>query len=283
MRLERRVQFGFGGTMSPVVRKLLIANIGIYALQTILPLLGSSFFLETYFALQPNQAVHHLMVWQFLTYAFLHGSFFHLFFNMFTLWMFGSEVERAMQSKPFLHYYLLTAIGAGVAQVLVNWGSSMMVLGASGAIYGVLVAFALFYPNREIYLLIFFVLPVRLKAKYLVLIFVLISFLSSIQLDLFATSDNIAHMAHFGGAVVGFLYLRSGHLVGMLIREWRVRQWQRRQRAFLQKQQEMEAIRNRVDSILDRINQVGYENISKEERQFLKKASEVMAKENVHQ
>ncbi|MBN1543500.1 rhomboid family intramembrane serine protease [candidate division KSB1 bacterium] len=279
MALHQRIQFGFGGRMTPMVRQLLIINGVVFFLQLITHAFGDQAPLERWFALQPIQAVYGFRVWQFITYAFLHGGFFHLFFNMFALWMFGPEVERVMGAKPFIKYYIITAVAAGALQVLSHWNSPIIVLGASGAIYAVLTAFALFFPNREIFLLLFFILPIRIKAKYLVMIFVGFSLLSGMQLHLFASSDGIAHMAHLGGALAGFFYLRSGWLIGTLAREHRVRQWQRRQRVEQQKHQEMVDIREKVDSILDRINQVGYDNISKEDKLFLKKASEYLSKE----
>jgi len=139
--------------------------------------------------------------WQLFTYMFLHGGFFHLLLNMFALWMFGVELENLWGQKRFLTYYLVCGLGAGVSNLLIAplFGPVGPTVGASGAIYGILVAFGYLFPNRNIY--IYGLIPV--KAKYLVIFYMLI--------ELFAvtgsTNSGIAHMAHLGGGVVGLIYL----------------------------------------------------------------------------
>jgi len=129
---------------------------------------------------------------------FLHGGFGHIFFNMFALWMFGMELERTWGTREFIKYYFLTGIAAGVSSLLWNWGSPYPTIGASGAVYGILAAYALFFPDRYVYL--YFLFPI--KMKYLALILGGIEFLSMYQ------NDGIAHIAHLGGMVVGYFYLR---------------------------------------------------------------------------
>ena len=162
------------------------------------------FFLESFapnkfvylFGLVPPLITRKFYIWQFVTYMFLHGSFWHLFFNMFTLYIFGSELEKLWGTKKFLTYYFITGIGAGLcAYVFTNAPT----IGASGAIYGLLLAYGMMFPNR--WLLVFFVFP--MKAKYFALVFGLIELLLSIG----GSPDGIAHIAHLGGMVFGLLYL----------------------------------------------------------------------------
>jgi len=275
---DRNWTFRFGSRLTRVVRFLLIANILVYLLQLIsvkIPALSEWFGL---LALSPVQVLRHFAFWQPVTYAFLHGSFFHIFFNLFALWMFGGDVEQALGSGRFLRLYLLSAIGAALCHLVFNASSLHPVIGASGAIYGVLVAFAVLFPDRVITLLLFFVVPIQMKAKYLAMIFVGISLFSGIEGRLFGAQDGIAHLAHLGGALTGFLFLHAEPQVNNLIFYWRKKAaWRRmamqnrRQAARREKQQE-------VDHILDRINQVGYNQLSAEEKTRLKKASEYLAK-----
>ncbi len=277
--IERRVTFGPGSALTPVVRALLVANAIIYLLQLLTAPLGLEPFWLRHLALWPSQVLHHFAFWQLLTYQFLHGSFFHVLFNLFALWMFGGEVERALGSNRFLRLYLLSGIGAGLFHLLFNVHATAPVIGASGAIYGVLVAFAVLYPNRVVTLLLFFVLPIQLKAKYLVAIFIAISTFSGIESQIFGLRDGIAHLAHLGGALTGFLFLRTGPL----IRDWQFtlrkrREWRRRAAS-----REKESLKNRhrdeIDRILDHINETGYDALSEKEKELLKKASRKISDE----
>ena len=142
------------------------------------------------------------MIWQPLTYMFIHGDFFHLFMNMFVLWMFGSEMESIWGSRGFLKYYFITGIGSGLIWLLLNISNPFSVLiGASGAIYGVLLAYGLMFPNRKV--LIYFLFPI--KVKYFVLLLGVIAFISSIG----DTGSNISHLTHLSGMLIGFIYLKS--------------------------------------------------------------------------
>ena len=210
---------------------------------------------------------------------FLHGSFMHIFFNMFTLWMFGCEVERGMGSQNFLRFYFLTGLGAAFFHMIFNWGSSIPVIGASGAVYGVLVAFAVMYPNRVITLLLFFVLPISIKAKYLVAIFVSISLIAGIQGQLFGATTGVAHLAHLGGAIVGFILLRHNEFIAGIVQKIRIRQQQKKIAEEERRQEDIRQKRTEVDRILDKINEVGYEKISEKEKQILKEFSEYLSRD----
>jgi len=169
--------------------------------------------------LQPYAVVHRLYLWQLVTYLFLHGGFFHILFNMFALWMFGPDLEMLWGESEFLKFYFLAGIGAGLFDVVLTtmFGSPYsLTIGASGAIYGLLLAFGLTFPDRPIF--IWFIIPI--KAKWFVVIIGVIEFYS----ELSGPGSGIAHLAHLGGMLVAFLYLRGSGLSGRMqlhYAEWR--------------------------------------------------------------
>lgn len=199
--IRRMSTYFFGGPITRTVKALIALNIAVFVLQKISHLFFDSNFLELYFGLVPVRVTQELMLWQFVTYLFLHGGVFHIFFNMLTLFMFGNDLERLWGRRRFLNYYFVTGIGAGICSWLVSTNSWAAVIGASGAVYGLLLAFALTYPNRIVYLN--FLLPV--KVKWLVLIMGAIAFFSSVG----GGEPGVAHIAHLGGMVIGFLYLKG--------------------------------------------------------------------------
>ena len=190
----------FGGPITRTVKALITLNVAVYILQVISHLFGSH-FLELYFGLVPVRVTHELMLWQLVTYMFLHGGIFHILFNMLTLFMFGNDLERYWGTRRFLNYYFITGIGAGICSWLAAVNSTAIVIGASGAVYGLLLAYALTYPNRIVYLN--FLLPV--KVKWLVLIMGGIAFVSSVG----GGEPGVAHIAHLGGMAIGYLYLKG--------------------------------------------------------------------------
>ena len=139
--------------------------------------------------------------WQAVTYLFLHGGFWHIFMNLFVLWMFGVELENVWGTRRFLTYYFLCGVGAAVSTLLVTplFTIPAPTIGASGAIYGVLLAFGMLFPDTPVYL--YFLIPI--KTKY----FVAILFAFEIWYGVTGTQDGIAHFAHLGGALVGLVYL----------------------------------------------------------------------------
>ena len=181
--------------LQPVTRALLLINVAVFFL---LPLLGGS--VEALFALWPLGT--HFLPWQVATYAFLHGSFEHLFFNMLGLWMFGSELERIWGEKRFLQFYAASVLAAALAQLVVTavMGSVYPTVGASGGLFGLLFAFAVMFPNRVI--LLFFVIP--MKARYLVALYGLLELYQGV----YVMNSGVAHFAHLGGMVGGFLMIR---------------------------------------------------------------------------
>ena len=205
-------QFSFGpGIMTPAVKMLLWANVGIFLAGALIPPLGG--LLIELFGLRPQAVLTELRIWQPVTYMFLHGGISHILFNMLVLWMFGVQLERLWGPSYFLRFYFVTGIGAGVATIvagLLPFAFSeptylAVTIGASGAIYGLLMAFAIYYPNTPI--LLFFLFPV--PAKYFVMIIGAIAFLSVPR------GAGVAHVAHLGGLVVGYLYLKRGGGAGL--------------------------------------------------------------------
>lgn len=191
----------FGGPITRTVKALITINIGVFILQFISSHLLDSYFIDRYFGLVPIQVTNDLMLWQLVTYMFLHGGFFHIFFNMLTLFMFGNELERYWGTPRFLNYYFITGIGAGVCSWAVAPHSTAVVIGASGAIYGLLLAYGVTYPNRIVY--VNFLLP--LKVKWLVIIMGAMAFLSSIG----GAESGVANIAHLGGMVIGYVVLKG--------------------------------------------------------------------------
>jgi rhomboid family protein len=198
------ISYAFGpGPVTPAVKWIIIANVVMFvitmAMSRLIYLLG----------LTPSDVLVHLRVWQPFTYMFLHVDIFHILFNMLGIWMFGVELERMWGTREFLKFYGVAGVGAAITTVLVSllpfgFAASMysaVTIGASGALYGLLLAFATYYPNRPILMFLLFPVP----AKYFVLIIGAISFLSSI-----GGFNGVAHMAHLGGLVFGYFYIHGG-------------------------------------------------------------------------
>lgn len=189
-----------GGGFTPAVKGLIIANGSVFVLQILDGLAGGGGFLRS-FGLTPADVAQRFFVWQLATYLFLHGGFFHIFFNMFVLWMFGGELERAWGPREFLKFYFVCGVGAGILSVIVNPGSVIPTIGASGAVYGVLLAYGVLFPDRIVYLYMIIPMP----AKYFVMLIGGIAFLASLS----SPGDGVAHIAHLGGMIFGYLYLRG--------------------------------------------------------------------------
>jgi membrane associated rhomboid family serine protease len=181
--------------LQPVTRALLLINVAVFFLAR---LFGGG--IESIFALWPLGT--NFLPWQVVTYAFLHGSFEHLFFNMLGLWMFGSELERIWGEKRFLQFYAASVLAAAFAQLIVTavMGSVYPTVGASGGLFGLLLAFAMMFPNRVI--LLFFVIP--MKARYLVLLYGVLELYQGV----YVLISGVAHFAHLGGMLGGLLMIR---------------------------------------------------------------------------
>ncbi len=185
-------------SLPPATQALIITNVIVFFAGAAL----GGVNLDT-FALWPLGS--YFMPWQVLTYAFLHGSFTHLLFNMFGLYMFGSDVERVWGTPRFLNYYLICALAGAAAQMLFSLitGAGAPMVGASAAIFGLLFAFAKLYPNRTVIPLF---PPIPMRAP----VFVAVYGALELVLGVTGTAQGVAHFAHLGGLVGGFLYLKYG-------------------------------------------------------------------------
>jgi membrane associated rhomboid family serine protease len=195
------LSYSFGpGPMTPAVKWIIWANIAAFVASIIFPIL------TTYLGLIPEAVIERRWIWQPVTYMFLHGGIGHILFNMLGIWMFGVELERLWGTNFFLRYYAVTGIGAAITTILVALlpfaitasTYDTVTVGASGALFGILLAFALYYPERPILMAMIFPIP----AKYFVIIIGALSYFSS--------PGGVAHAAHLGGLIFGYLYLQGG-------------------------------------------------------------------------
>jgi membrane associated rhomboid family serine protease len=190
------------GPITPAVMWLILANIAAFVIR----LVGNP-VVDAHFGLAPQLVLERGWIWQPVTYLFLHADFFHILFNMLGIWMFGVELERMWGTRNFLRYYAITGVGAAVTVILVGLlplaatadTYSSITIGASGALFGLLLAFAYYYPDRPILMFLLFPVP----AKYFVMIIGAMAFLS-------APGSQVSEAAHLGGLLVGYLYLRGG-------------------------------------------------------------------------
>src|SRR5580692_3016212 len=227
------------GGLPPAIKWLLISNIGIYLLQFFGGLAGAGAVITYYFGLRPLDVVSHFFIWQVVTYMFLHGGVFHIAFNMFALWVFGVPLEQAFGTRNFLNFYFLCGIGAGICVTL---GASLFgnpaipTIGSSGAIYGILMASAVLWPDQII--LMFFLFPIKLR--YYVMVVGAIAFLGT-----FNQASGVNDFAHLSGLGFGYLYVKMRRVRGFrfdpvgMAREkykaWKLARAKRRFQVYLKK------------------------------------------------
>ena len=244
------------------VKLLLIINIVVFVL---MELSGQKNILFQLFGLVPRAVLQEYKLWQTFTYLFLHGGWIHILFNMLVLWMFGKDLEMDWGKNEFLIFYFVCGIGSGLITVLANINSSIVIVGASGSIYGVLVAYGFTYPNRTVYL--YGVFP--LKVKYVVLGFGVIAFVASLSI----TQSKVSHITHLAGMIIGIIYILFNF-------RWKnIRLWYAKIRlgSIQDKQNNYEDeeahIKMQVDKILDKLNDQGWESLTSKEEKFLTSAS----------
>lgn len=199
------------GNIPTATRNLFLVN----ALMFIATCINQNYMVATFAMFFPTSPFFHW--WQPVTHMFMHGGFWHIFLNMWCLLMFGSALERSIGSRKFVLFYFVAGLGAVAVHTLVQYlqGPILNVptLGASGAIYGIQIGYAMLYPN-DIWTLVF--PPVSLKAKWFVLIFIAIELFTGIT----GTADGVAHFAHLGGALFGFLLMLYWKKTGKISRNW---------------------------------------------------------------
>jgi membrane associated rhomboid family serine protease len=249
------------------VMKIIFANVIIYLLQSIY-----SPMMVYYFGLTPAIILTKYYVWQLCTYMFLHGNFFHIFLNMYALMLFGIPVEQLWGSKKFLIYYFFTGIGAGITIFIINTamgGSGLFIptIGASGAVFGLLLAFGVLFPNVE--LLVFFFIP--MKAKYLVVLYGGIEFMSLLSAG---TDSSVSHVGHLGGLVCGLIFFLITRRRGI---EFTARKMKAKMGKEIKEREKVIKLENelsvdKLSAILEKLKRGGAEAISDDEYQFIKLA-----------
>ena len=255
-------EFSYKPTLFTDAIKVLISiNFGIFVLQT---LSGAENLFFPLFGLVPKLVWSELMIWQPFTYIFFHGGIWHVLINMFVLWMFGSELERLWGKHIFLKYYFVTGIGSGLITMFLGFNSMIPIVGASGAVYGVLLAYGLTYPNRTVYL--YGIIPI--KSLWFVMGIGLIAFMSS-----FNNVSQISHLTHLSGMVIGYFMLKKPvrwNDLWFAIRKKTIEYKVQQEEKKVSRQQEIE---RDIDFILDKINREGFESLSQDEQDRLYKGS----------
>ena len=248
------------------IKVLVTINFCIFVLQSIARAENLFFPL---FGLVPKLVWSELMIWQPFTYMFFHGGIWHVLINMFVLWMFGNELERLWGKKFFLNYYFTTGVGAGLVTMIFGLNSMTPIVGASGAVYGVLLAYGVIYPNRQVYL--YGLIPI--KSIWFVIGVGIIAFLSS-----FNEMSQISHITHLSGMIIGYLLLKKPvrwktlwFSISKRVMEYKV---QKEEKKVLQQH----VIERDVDQILDKINREGFSSLSEEEQDRLYKGSRSLSK-----
>jgi membrane associated rhomboid family serine protease len=249
-------------TIPSGVKLLVIINIVVFILTE---LSGQRNMLFSSFGLVPNQVWTNFKVWQLFTYLFVHGGFLHIFFNMFVLWMFGKDLEIQWGKNKFLLFYFTCGIGAGLMTVLFSINSIVPIVGASGAIYGLLVAYGFTYPNRMVYLYGLF----PLKVKYMVLGLGVIAFFASLS----ANQSNVSHITHLSGMIIGVLYIYFIlNWKNIKMEYYRLRLKNLKQKTSAQNDEEV-LMKKKVDEILDKLNASGWDSLTEQEEKYLTQAS----------
>ncbi len=282
MRMNNGGRMAFSGfQLTPTVKYLLIANVAIFFLQQIIPNV-----LEQWGAFNTPLAVNQLQIWRFVTYMFLHGGVSHVLFNMLGLWMFGTQIEALWGQRTFTLYYFVCGIGGAILYGLfglLGIGGGWM-LGASGAIMGLLLAYGMTYPDNLIFIM--GILPI--KAKYMVILYGMMDLLS------IPKNDGVANLAHLGGLLAGFIFIQitipglSGQMFkgNSLGSWWRRTQTKRRMKVVRPKKTTSSEPKSsgfhsgtstnpdqqRIDKILDKISREGLQSLSDEEQDLLRRA-----------
>ena len=244
------------------VKFLLIVNIVVFVL---VELSGQQSLLFRTFGLVPSLVWSKFKIWQLFTYLFIHGGIFHIFFNLFVLWMFGKDLESQWGKMEFLLFYFVCGIGAGLITVLFSVNSIVPIVGASGAIYGLLLAYGFTYPNQMVYL--YGLVPI--KVKYMVLGLGAIAFFASLS----ASQSNVSHITHLSGMIIGLIFIYF-NINWKVIKLWYIRMRLKGLSQQPAKQDNEEAqMKKQVDKILDKLNDSGWDSLTEQEENYLTQAS----------
>jgi membrane associated rhomboid family serine protease len=270
---QRNVSIRIGGPMTPGVKLLMMVNGIVFLIQQISGLIIPN-AMEYIFGISHNGFIGNFMFWQPFTYMFLHGGWMHIFFNLLGLWMFAGELEAVWGQKKFLRYYLLSGLGAGFFIALMNYvafvkfGYSSVTIGASGAIYAVLLAYAILWPNREV--LLYFLIPI--KIKYLVIAFGLLEFFGTLS-STAGAGGNISHIGHMGGIISGFILIKfmqstgsSNKPAASFIDNFKRKKRLEQKKKVIDSRIEAKKI---IDELLGKIAKTGMSSLTQEEKKKL--------------
>jgi membrane associated rhomboid family serine protease len=260
--------------MPPAIKGLLVATVAGFLVSK---LVGPQ--IDDLFGLVPQHALFDRWIWQPFTYLFLHGSVWHLVFNLFALWMFGMPVEAQWGETEFLKYYFLCGFGGALATIALTPHSSIPVIGSSASVYGMLVAFAMLYPDAVVYL--YFLIPV--KAAHMAILFGALEFFAGAT----GATPGIARFAHLGGMITGYVYIRwwwtlkvqgKSLAKGLFEREEPVPgRAARRAAAPASEPSRLDdsgGEMGEVDRILDKILASGLESLTDDERELMRRYSQ---------
>lgn len=237
-----RVGFDWRGFITPAVKLLVLICAGVFLVQTLVSIFLPPYataWVNHWFGLVPLGLIPGLRLWQPATYIFLHGGLGHLLINMLMLWMFGRELELVWGKKRFLNYFFICGVGAGIITILVKvtpmlWGTQpgdVPTIGASGAIFGILIANAILFPDRRIWL---FPLPLTIPMRPFVAVMGAIEFFGTLG----AGGDGVSHFCHLGGMLIGWLYLRRGSFLYRVRNEmadWRFERNRKKFQVYMKK------------------------------------------------
>jgi membrane associated rhomboid family serine protease len=286
----RRPAFGPAWSATVV---LLVVNVVAFILQNVLYTFFPGFRTDAYLALSVD-GLRHGFAWQLLTYQFMHGGWLHLLLNCWAIYVFGREIEVTLGWKPFLTLYFSSGIIGGLFQalagVLLRGAFAAPVVGASAGVFGLVSAFSVLYPERSLTLLLFFIIPVSMRAKYLLLFSALLTVFGIIF-----PKDNIAHAAHLGGMLTGIVFVRYAmHWHWRWPRVPRIRSqpirplvkvpgrsssaWGQKQGGVEEDLPADEFLSKAVDPILDKISAHGIQSLTERERRILETAREKMVR-----
>lgn len=262
--MSYRSRWNFLPGLTPAVKYLVLVCSGIFMFQLI--------FRPHWFALLGLTPALFWsgFIWQPVTYMFLHGGILHLLLNMFVLWMFGTALESTWGSVKFLKFYFICGIGAGILNAAVTPASPIPTIGASGAIYGLLMAFGILFPDQLIY--IWGIIPVR--AKYFVIGIGAIEFLTAVS----TTQSGIAHVAHLGGMLFGLVYMKRKDWLRSLHYHKNEKRRERSLRVVGDRQEERQRIQEEIDILLDKAAGSGTDSLTQEERKRFMELSSKMAR-----
>lgn len=270
---------GWFSRFSSVTQFLIVACLVVYGVQLLLGFVGGTWF-DKLFALRA-EGIRHGFIWQPVTYLFLHGGLLHILFNLLILWFIGREVEFFIGAKPFVRLYFLGGIAGAALWLAFNWNAPQPVLGASGAVLACVIAFATLFPDRQLTILLFFVIPVPVKAKYLAFFLVALDVVPLLE----HAPSGVAHLAHLGGAAFGYVYIKHlGYGPAPVWTRWLAKLTPRRRPSARPAEQTRgtmspeDFVREKVDPILDKISRDGMQSLTPAERKILDQARAVMEK-----